>query len=309
MNHLQVISLTADQITVVEGRNPRLVLDNIEQLAESIEENGIRNPIKVVQTKTDQYELVDGHRRFAACQYLFDTKELIVTIPAIVVDHYKSEADILVEMMVSNDSEPFAPFEEGSLYTRLKNEFNLTTEQITQRVGKSNSHVSDKIALLRADPSVRQAVAENKITTSDATTIVRKSKGDTEKQRETIVRVEKEGRAAVIDQDLKKGRMPKTTWALADATFDSAWSAMMGFGKDEMTGHGFRAMARTMLAERLGVQDAVIEAQLVISVADSLGRAYNRTEFMEQRRDMMQRWADYLDSLRQGAHVIPFKAA
>lgn len=233
MNHLQVISLTADQITVVEGRNPRLVLDNIEQLAESIEENGIRNPIKVVQTKTDQYELVDGHRRFAACQYLFDTKELIVTIPAIVVDHYKSEADILVEMMVSNDSEPFAPFEEGSLYTRLKNEFNLTTEQIAQRVGKSNSHVSDKIALLRADPSVRQAVAENKITTSDATTIVRKSRGDTEKQRETIVRVEKEGRAAVIDQDLKKGRMPKMTWALADATFDSAWSAMMGFGKDE----------------------------------------------------------------------------
>ena len=83
----------------------------------------------------------------------------------------------------------------------------------------------------------------------------------------------------------------------------------MGFGKDEMTGHGFRAMARTMLAERLGVQDAVIEAQLAHSVADSLGRAYNRTEFMEQRRDMMQRWADYLDTLRQGAHVIPFKAA
>lgn len=233
MNHLQVISLTADQITVVEGRNPRIVLDNIEQLAESIEENGIRNPIKVVHVKTNQYELVDGHRRFAACQYLMDTKELNITIPAIVVDHYKSEADILVEMMVSNDSEPFAPFEEGVLYTRLKSEFALTTEQIAQRVGKSNSHVSDKIALLRADPAVRQAVAENKITASDATTIVRKSKGDTEKQRETIQRVEKEGRAAVIDQDLKKGRMPKTTWTLADATFDSAWSAMMGFGKDE----------------------------------------------------------------------------
>lgn len=83
----------------------------------------------------------------------------------------------------------------------------------------------------------------------------------------------------------------------------------MGFGKDEMTGHGFRAMARTMLAERLGVADNVIEAQLDHAVGDSLGRAYNRTEFMEQRRDMMQRWADYLDSLRQGAQVIPFKAA
>lgn len=234
MNHFEIISLKADQVTIVEGRNPRLVLDNIDQLAESIEENGIRNPIKVVQIKGDhQYELVDGHRRLAACQHLLDTKELVVSIPAIVVDHYKSEADILVEMMVSNDSEPFAPFEEGVLYTRLKTEFQLTTEQIAQRVGKSNSHVSDKIALLRADPAVRQAVAENKITTSDATTIIRKSRGDVEKQRETVQRVEKEGRAAVIDQDLKKGRMPKATWVLADETFDTTWSAMMGLGMEK----------------------------------------------------------------------------
>lgn len=54
----------------------------------------------------------------------------------------------------------------------------------------------------------------------------------------------------------------------------------MGFPKEEMTGHGFRAMARTLLAERLGLDDAVIEAQLAHAVRDTLGRAYNRTEFM-----------------------------
>ncbi|MBA3596039.1 MAG: integrase arm-type DNA-binding domain-containing protein [Methylibium sp.] len=80
----------------------------------------------------------------------------------------------------------------------------------------------------------------------------------------------------------------------------------MGFPKDEMTGHGFRAMARTMLAERLGVDEAVIEAQLAHAVRDSLGRAYNRTEFVEQRRAMMQTWADYLDKLRDGADVLAF---
>ena len=74
----------------------------------------------------------------------------------------------------------------------------------------------------------------------------------------------------------------------------------MGYPKDEMTGHGFRAMARTMLAERLGVDEAIIEAQFAHAVPDALGRAYNRTEFLAQRRKMMQQWADYLDLLKRG---------
>ena len=81
----------------------------------------------------------------------------------------------------------------------------------------------------------------------------------------------------------------------------------MGFPSDEMTGHGFRAMARTMLAERLNVDEAIIEAQLAHAVKDSLGRAYNRTEFLEQLRKMLQTWADYLDKLRTGAEIIPIK--
>lgn len=83
----------------------------------------------------------------------------------------------------------------------------------------------------------------------------------------------------------------------------------MGFPKEEMTGHGFRAMARTLLAERLGVDEAAIEAQLAHGVRDSLGRAYNRTTWIEQRRQMMQAWADYLDKLRVGADVIPLHRA
>jgi integrase len=83
----------------------------------------------------------------------------------------------------------------------------------------------------------------------------------------------------------------------------------MGYGNDAMTAHGFRAMARTMIAERLAVAPEVIEAQLAHAVGDSLGRAYNRTQFLEQRRDMMGKWADYLDRLRNGAQVLPFKAA
>lgn len=74
----------------------------------------------------------------------------------------------------------------------------------------------------------------------------------------------------------------------------------MGFGKDEMTGHGFRAMARTMIDEQLEVRPDIIEQQLAHVQKDPNGRAYNRTKHLKERREMLQRWADYLDELREG---------
>lgn len=79
----------------------------------------------------------------------------------------------------------------------------------------------------------------------------------------------------------------------------------MGIGKDEMSGHGFRAMARTILDEVLGVRPDLIEHQLAHAVKDPNGRAYNRTAHLAERRKMMQLWADYLDKLKAGAKVIP----
>lgn len=81
----------------------------------------------------------------------------------------------------------------------------------------------------------------------------------------------------------------------------------MNIGKDEMTGHGFRAMARTILDEVLGVRPDFIEHQLAHAVKDPNGRAYNRTAHLPERRKMMQLWADYLDGLKAGAEVLPMK--
>jgi integrase len=83
----------------------------------------------------------------------------------------------------------------------------------------------------------------------------------------------------------------------------------MGFAKDVMSGHGFRAMARTILDEVLHVRPDFIEHQLAHAVRDPNGRAYNRTAHLVERRIMMQQWADYLDTLAKGENVIPFKAA
>ncbi|MGX5731938.1 tyrosine-type recombinase/integrase [Pseudoxanthomonas beigongshangi] len=72
----------------------------------------------------------------------------------------------------------------------------------------------------------------------------------------------------------------------------------IGYDRDTMTGHGFRAMARTVLDEVLGFRPDYIEHQLAHSVKDPLGRAYNRTTHLAERTKMMQAWADYLDTLR-----------
>nr|WP_315400349.1 integrase arm-type DNA-binding domain-containing protein [uncultured Duganella sp.] len=83
----------------------------------------------------------------------------------------------------------------------------------------------------------------------------------------------------------------------------------MGYSKEVMTGHGFRAMARTILDEVLGERVDLIEHQLAHTVRDALGRAYNRTSHLPARREMMQRWADYLDKLRAGAEIVPLRVA
>jgi integrase len=82
----------------------------------------------------------------------------------------------------------------------------------------------------------------------------------------------------------------------------------LGFTSDEMTGHGFRAMARTVLDEVLGYRVEWIEHQLTHAVKDPNGRAYNRSAFLSGRKEMMQGWADYLDRLRLKTQVTPVGA-
>jgi len=72
----------------------------------------------------------------------------------------------------------------------------------------------------------------------------------------------------------------------------------MGYGKDDMTGHGFRAIARTLLDEVLEFPLEIIEQQLAHQVRDMHGRAYNRTKHLGKRKAMMQRWSDYCDELK-----------
>ena len=94
--------------------------------------------------------------------------------------------------------------------------------------------------------------------------------------------------------------------AMTDAAVNAALRRL-GYEKGEITGHGFRATARTILDEVLEEPPHILDQQLAHIVKDPLGRAYNRTKHLPQRRVMMQRWADYLEGLKVG-NVVPFRS-
>ena len=102
------------------------------------------------------------------------------------------------------------------------------------------------------------------------------------------------GRGMFVFPSARKGGRP-----LSDNGVRTALRSL-GYTNEQITPHGFRAMARTLLDEELGFRIDYIEHQLAHTVKDPLGRAYNRTKHLSERTEMMRRWADYLDQLRRG---------
>lgn len=94
---------------------------------------------------------------------------------------------------------------------------------------------------------------------------------------------------------------------MSENTVNAALQRMGYDTQQEMTGHGFRATARTILVQTLKFPAAVIEAQLAHAPSGPLGDAYDRAKFLEDRYDMMQKWADYLDQLRRGGDVVELR--
>jgi integrase len=111
------------------------------------------------------------------------------------------------------------------------------------------------------------------------------------------------GHGRFVFPSLRTGERP-----MSENTLNACLRAM-GYSNEVHTAHGFRATARTIMDEVLGERVDLIEHQLAQAVKDANGRAYNRTAHLPARRDMMQRWADYLDKLRKGAEVVPIGRA
>jgi integrase len=110
------------------------------------------------------------------------------------------------------------------------------------------------------------------------------------------------GHGRFVFPSIRTGERP-----MSENTINAALRAM-GYTTDMHTAHGFRATARTIMDEVMGERVDFIEHQLAHAVRDANGRAYNRTAHLPARREMMQRWADYLEHLRVGAVVVPLRS-
>ena len=199
----KLLHLDPRDIQVIEGRNSRFDYGNIDELADSIKANGMKQPVKV-QIKDDCYHLVDGHRRLKACMQLV-SKGFIPDVLAMAISSDITEDEILSDMIISNDGKHFSPLEEAMMLQKLRDTFKWSQNDIAKKIGKSLSHVSNRIALLNADDSIKEALVDGTLKTQEALAIVRKSNGDKEAQKEIVKRT-KSGETGVVNKELLKGR-------------------------------------------------------------------------------------------------------
>src|SRR5207237_7261997 len=149
----------------VNPYQPRKTFDEkaIDDLTRSVREHGIVQPIVVTRTADNRYRLIAGERRFRAAQ-----KAGLQSVPAVIKDLQK-EGDALQIALIENiQREDLNPIEEANAYHQLHDEFGLTQEEISRRVGKERSTVANFLRLLKLPDPVKQLVAHGQLTMGHA---------------------------------------------------------------------------------------------------------------------------------------------
>ncbi|MBO8138529.1 MAG: ParB/RepB/Spo0J family partition protein [Desulfotomaculum sp.] len=168
-------------------KQPRQEIDQqkLKELAESIKEHGVVQPIVVRELNDGSYQLIAGERRWRACQLLN-----LETIPAVVTD-YSDEKAAEVALIENLQRENLNPLEESIAYQSLINEFNLTQEDVAKRVGKSRTYITNMLRLLALPDEVLAMLSQGQLSTGHARAIL--SINDDAKKIETAKLIIKKG--------------------------------------------------------------------------------------------------------------------
>jgi ParB family transcriptional regulator, chromosome partitioning protein len=135
--------------------------EQLQELVDSIREKGILQPL-LVRRKSDGYELIAGERRWRAAQ-----RAGLREIPILVKD--VSDSEMLELSLIENiQRENLNPIEEAEAYKRLMEQFHLTQEEISKKVGKDRTTIANMVRLLRLPPEIKLSLAEGKITMGHA---------------------------------------------------------------------------------------------------------------------------------------------
>lgn len=201
--------------------NSRFDLGDIAELAAQIQavlvadpaSGGLLNDIRVKRKDDGRFQIIDGRRRNAAIQSLVKKGvEFPVGIPAKIVAKNQERVTSIAQMFLANGGKQFLPLEEAAAFKSLKEE-GLTLKEIAATVGRKHMHVSQMLALIDADESLKDAVASGKVGKQMAKDIASTTKGDKEKQKELTAKAvalgantkdKKKRRALVADIDAAK---------------------------------------------------------------------------------------------------------
>lgn len=164
---VEIASIEKIDIDLIDARSdqPRKNFENIDELAESIKEYGLLNPI-VVSKNNGKYEIIAGERRYRA-----SIQAGLKKIDAIVRDFDQKDIDIL-SLVENIQREDLSALEEAEAYKKLMDDFSMTQEEIAKSMGKSRSYIANTIRLLKLNQEETDALAARKISASQARTLL-----------------------------------------------------------------------------------------------------------------------------------------
>lgn len=165
-------------IVADEKKNPRFEYGDIEELMNSILENGIKNPLKGYQ-KDGKIVLKDGHRRMRAVRLALEKGKKIERVPVILEQRPLNEEERTLEYMIFNDGKPLTMLEQSEVIKRLLN-FGWKVTEIVKKTGKARGYIENLILLTRSTMKVLNLVQEGKISAHAVIQIMQAVKGDAE---------------------------------------------------------------------------------------------------------------------------------
>lgn len=179
------VMMAPSSLIVDEKKNIREEYGNIEELMNSIVQNGVRNPVKAFTDKDGKIYLREGFRRMRAVNLALKEGKKIERIPVILDERKISEEERTLEFLINNDGKPFTMLEQSEVIKQLVN-FGLKVTEVVARTGKARGYIENLILLANAPAKIRDYIKSGKISAHAVIQIMQALKGDEAKLLEEV---------------------------------------------------------------------------------------------------------------------------
>ncbi|MGL4452397.1 MAG: ParB/RepB/Spo0J family partition protein [Sarcina sp.] len=203
-----LLNIDPRSIRIVNGFNPREDYGDIEGLALSITENGVKNPLsgyKKIEDGVEVYYLTDGHRRLKATMIAIANGAEIMRVPFRLESKTYTTVDRICDTVIKNDGKALTQYELAKVFNKLVEEYGWSTSEVGKKFGKQQSYVCNTINLLTLPEAIREYISKGSISITAAMSIVRNVEDETDAinaVEEAIQKANKRGKTKATDKDV-----------------------------------------------------------------------------------------------------------